>query len=80
MLLVFGIALVIAGIVLLAVTQIVLWKKIKKGLSAGRVQSVALKIIIDREKEIMNFLEDLKNKYSIDNEDIIKYKNKLENL
>lgn len=30
MLLVFGIALVVAGIVLLAVTQIVLWKKIKK--------------------------------------------------
>ena len=30
MLLVLGIALVIAGIVLLAVTQIVLWKKIKK--------------------------------------------------
>lgn len=30
MLLVFGIALVIAGIVLLAVTRIVLWKKIKK--------------------------------------------------
>ena len=30
MLLVFGISLVIAGIVLLAVTQIVLWKKIKK--------------------------------------------------
>ena len=34
----------------------------------------------DREKEIINFLEDLKNKYSIDNEDIIKYKQKLENL
>ncbi len=32
-----------------------LWKKIKKGLSAGRVQSVALKIIMDREREIRNF-------------------------
>ena len=32
------------------------------------------------EKEIINFLECLKNKYSIDNEDIIKYKEELENL
>jgi len=32
-----------------------LWKKVKKGLSAGRVQSVAVKIIIDRENEISEF-------------------------
>ena len=34
----------------------VLWAKVKRGLSAGRVQSVALRIICDREEEINNFI------------------------
>ena len=33
-----------------------LWRKVKKGLSAGRVQSVALRLICDREKEILDFI------------------------
>ncbi|MDD4797969.1 MAG: type I DNA topoisomerase [Clostridia bacterium] len=34
----------------------ILWKKVKKGLSAGRVQSVAVRLICDREEEIKSFV------------------------
>ena len=34
----------------------ILWRKVKKGLSAGRVQSVATKLICDREREILAFM------------------------
>jgi len=40
-----------------------LWRKVRGGLSAGRVQSVAVKLIVDREREIEDFLKDKKRKY-----------------
>ncbi len=40
----------------------VLWKKVRPGLSAGRVQSVAVRLIVEREREIRNFVGDSKYK------------------
>ena len=34
-----------------------LWDKVRRGLSAGRVQTVALRLIVDREREIRAFLK-----------------------
>ena len=41
-----------------------LWKKIVRGLSAGRVQSIALRFIVEREKEILSFIP--KTTYSVE--------------
>lgn len=63
-----------------------LWRKIRKGLSAGRVQSVAVKIVADRDREIADFVPEeywtLKAKLReeakapIFTADVTKYKNK----
>ena len=56
----------------------ILWSKVQKGLSAGRVQSVATKIIRDREKEIENFVPeeywDLELSVVGDNKKVSKFK------
>ena len=46
-----------------------LWKKVKSGLSAGRVQSVALRIVVDREREIRKFVPEEYWKIKTDFED-----------
>ena len=42
----------------------ILWKKVKYGLSAGRVQSVAVRLIVEREKDINNFISESSYKVS----------------
>ncbi len=36
----------------------ILWEKVKRGLSAGRVQSVAVRLVVDREREIQRFVKE----------------------
>jgi DNA topoisomerase-1 len=44
----------------------ILWKKVRRGLSAGRVQSVAVRLIVEREKEIQKFKREKYFKVSAD--------------
>ena len=61
----------------------VLWKKVKRGLSAGRVQSVAVRLICEREEEIENFLpEEYWNLYAtlLDEKSNTEFQAKLANM
>ncbi|GIS00205.1 MAG: hypothetical protein CM15mP102_10250 [Flavobacteriales bacterium] len=57
----------------------VLWRKVKAGLSAGRVQSVSVRLIVEKEREIKNFIS--KSSYKLigvfENEQGVKLKAEL---
>ena len=57
----------------------VLWRKVKAGLSAGRVQSVSVRLIVEKEREIKNFTS--KSSYKLigvfENEAGVKFKAEL---